>query len=111
MDKTEIISRLIKDTGMSVRAFSEKAGLPYTTVRSILERGIENSSVNKVIRICEALGISIDELLRRERDNEDIECITTIAAHHEGDWSQEELEEIERFKEFVKSKRQERKGE
>ncbi len=30
----------------------------------------------------------------------------TIAAHHEGaDWTEEELEEIERFKEFVRSKR------
>lgn len=30
----------------------------------------------------------------------------TIAAHHDGeDWTEDELEEIERFKEFVKSKR------
>lgn len=38
--------------------------------------------------------------------------IQTIAAHHDGeDWSAEELEEIERFKEFVRSKRQQdRKG-
>lgn len=32
--------------------------------------------------------------------------IHTIAAHHNGeDWTEEELEEIEKFKEFVKSKR------
>lgn len=31
---------------------------------------------------------------------------STIAAHHDGeDWTEEELEEIERFKEFVRSKR------
>ncbi|SFL39661.1 Helix-turn-helix [Gracilibacillus orientalis] len=37
-----------------------------------------------------------------ENDDED-----TIAAHHDGgDWTQEELEEIERFKEFLKNKRQ-----
>ncbi|MFY9421622.1 MAG: XRE family transcriptional regulator, partial [Bacilli bacterium] len=33
--------------------------------------------------------------------------IETIAAHHDGEeWTEEELEEIERFKEFVKMKRQ-----
>jgi transcriptional regulator with XRE-family HTH domain len=34
------------------------------------------------------------------------EDIGTVAAHHDGeDWTEEELEEIERFKEFVRSKR------
>lgn len=28
----------------------------------------------------------------------------TIAAHHEGDWSKEELEEVEEFKKYVKDK-------
>lgn len=32
--------------------------------------------------------------------------VDTVAAHHDGDWTVEELEEIERFKEFVRSKRQ-----
>lgn len=32
--------------------------------------------------------------------------VQTIAAHHDGeDWTEEELEEIKRFKEFIKSKR------
>lgn len=37
---------------------------------------------------------------------------STIAAHHDGeDWTEEELEEIERFKQFVKMKRGPRAGE
>ena len=28
----------------------------------------------------------------------------TIAAHHEGDWTKEELEEVEEFKKYVKDK-------
>lgn len=44
--------------------------------------------------------ITLDELLGISDD------IETIAAHHDGDeWTEEELEEIERFKEFVRSKR------
>jgi DNA-binding XRE family transcriptional regulator len=42
----------------------------------------------------------------RSSPADDFSDIDTIAAHHDGDvWSEEELEEIERFKEFVKSKR------
>lgn len=37
---------------------------------------------------------------------------STIAAHHDGEeWTEEELEEIERFKQFVKMKRGPRTGE
>lgn len=45
---------------------------------------------------------SIEEIFA----DEDFSEVETIAAHHEGeDWTDEELEEIERFKEFVRSKR------
>lgn len=48
-------------------------------------------------------GESIIEELKHKYGNDDIE---TIAAHHDGeDWTEEELEDIERFKEFLKSKR------
>ncbi|WP_342416240.1 helix-turn-helix transcriptional regulator [Paenibacillus sp. FSL R10-2782] len=41
--------------------------------------------------------------LQKDFEDEDFD---TVAAHHEGeDWSEEELAEIERFKEFVRSKR------
>ena len=105
MDKrTEILEALIEETGMSKKAFAEKIGLPPTTLRSMLERGIGNASVNNVIKICKGLGITIEDLEKRATDGEIVE---TIAAHHVGDeWTDEELEEIERFKEFVRQKRQ-----
>ena len=41
-----------------------------------------------------------------EREGALSEDINTIAAHHEGeDWTEEELDEIEEFKKFVRSKR------
>ena len=46
----------------SVRAFSESTGIPYSTIDSILKRGIGGSSVSNVIRICKALGIDADAL-------------------------------------------------
>ena len=46
----------------SIREFSIATDIPYTTLDSILKRGIGNSSVTNVIKICKALGISVDAL-------------------------------------------------
>ena len=46
----------------SVREFTIQADIPYTTLASVFNRGIGNSSVNTVIKICRALNISADEL-------------------------------------------------
>jgi hypothetical protein len=40
--------------------------MPYTTIDSIFRRGIGNSSVSNVIKICKALGISADALANGE---------------------------------------------
>lgn len=48
----------------SVRDFALHADLSNSTVNSILKRGIGNSSVNNIIRICKTLSISVDELAK-----------------------------------------------
>lgn len=57
------LKELIVDKYGSVRQFSLKIDIPYTTVDSILKRGIDNSNVGNVIKMCKALNISIDNLL------------------------------------------------
>lgn len=101
--RTEIIKNLIKEQSPSVKAFAEKIGMPYTTLRSMLERGIGNASIDNVLKVCKGLRITTDQLEKMTLNDESID---TIAAHHDGEeWSEEELEEIKIFKEFVKSKR------
>lgn len=68
MDKTEYIKELITGTGMSSEAFANECGIPYTTLRSMLERGIENASVNNVIKVCKNLDICV-EILYEECDS------------------------------------------
>ena len=46
----------------SVREFTIAVDMPYTTIDSIFRRGVNNSSVANVIKICRALAISADEL-------------------------------------------------
>lgn len=50
----------------SIRQFSLSIDIPYTTVDSILKRGIDNSNVGNVIKMCKALNISIDNLLENK---------------------------------------------
>lgn len=62
------LKNLIVDKFGSVRQFALNIDIPYTTVDSILKRGIDNSNVGNVIKMCKALNISIDNLL----DNREI---------------------------------------
>ena len=50
----------------SIREFTQKAEIPYSTMDGILKRGIANSSIGNVLKVCQALGISADELARNK---------------------------------------------
>ena len=62
MEKAKVLERLIKESGMSVRAFAEKCGLPESTVYTILKKGAGKANVNNVISMCKILGITVEEL-------------------------------------------------
>lgn len=70
MKKAIILERLIKEKFKNVRNFSITSDIPYSTVRSVLERGVENSGVNTVLKITKALDITMGELnVLSEMDN------------------------------------------
>ncbi|UUZ80680.1 helix-turn-helix transcriptional regulator [Paenibacillus sp. P26] len=103
--KAKVLAELIDKRG-SRRAFAEEIGFPPTTLQSMLTRGVGRASIDNVIKVCRALGITVEQLEDMAIRLENSEDIETIAAHHDGeDWTEEELEDIERFKEFVKSRR------
>ena len=58
----EKIKNLIIERYGSLVAFSEKIGLPNSTIDSILRRGIGKGKVDNVMLICNELQISIDGL-------------------------------------------------
>lgn len=62
MERNELISKLIKDSGYSIKAFAEKCGIPYTTLHSILKKDIGNASIDNMILICKNLGITVEQL-------------------------------------------------
>lgn len=58
----ERLKELILRRYHSIREFTLAIDMPYTTMDSIFRRGIGNSSVSNIIKICKALGISADAL-------------------------------------------------
>lgn len=109
MEETEIKIKnmIIKEYG-SMKKFCEKIDMPWTTLDSILKRGIANSNITNVIKITRELGLDAEALASGEikpayrPDNQ----LHTIAAHFDGDkYTDDELEEINQFAEFVKNKR------
>ena len=62
MTTEEKLKDLILRRYHSIREFTIEIEIPYTTMDSIFRRGIGNSSVSNVIKICKALGISADAL-------------------------------------------------
>lgn len=58
----EKLKDLILTKYRSIREFTQIIGMPYSTFSTIISRGLENSSITNVIKICKALGISADAL-------------------------------------------------
>lgn len=56
------LKALIIEKCGSVKEFSSVAGLPYTTLISILKRGVENANVLNVIKLCNVLNLDVDAL-------------------------------------------------
>lgn len=59
----EKLKEIIEMKYSNVKNFSEVIDLPYTTVRSILQRGILNAKVENVIKIAEGLNMKAEELM------------------------------------------------
>ena len=67
MGKSEdVLKDLILSKYKSIRDFTTQADIPYTTVDSVLKRGVLKSNVDTVIKICQFLGISADALINGE---------------------------------------------
>jgi hypothetical protein len=90
--RTEIIKKLINENSPSVKAFAESIDMPYTTLRSMLERGIGNASIDNVLKVCKKLDITTEEL-EKMANGEEINKDPELTAKDERD-IQRELEKM-----------------
>lgn len=61
-ERTEFIKALIIKRYGSIKNFSNITNIPYTTLKSALQKGIGGTAVNTVIKICHTLNISVDNM-------------------------------------------------
>lgn len=62
MNREQKLRNLIMDNFISLRNFSKKADIPYSTLMTILNRGIAGASFDTVIKICKTLEIDPKEI-------------------------------------------------
>ena len=117
----EIIKKYRLEHSLSLQSFADKCGLSKGYI-AMLERNVNSKtgesitpSLETFIKVGSAMGTDIDTLIRMVDENQPVYIgtnyssePTTIAAHHnDEDWTDEELAEIEAFKKYIKSKRNE----
>ena len=57
-NKTQVLKTVILQRYRSVRQFAAVMDIPYSTLVTALERGIEGMAYSTVIRMCEALELN-----------------------------------------------------
>lgn len=104
----EIMTRMRKrreELNMSYQTLSEKVGISKSTLQRYETGYIRNMPVDKLEDIAKALCVSPSYLMGWEDESIRDEP-TTLAAHFDGDeYTEDELDEIRQFAEFVKNKR------
>lgn len=105
MGLQEKIKELRLNNGISQKKLADSIGVAQSSI-NYWEKGQRTPSVSAAQKLADYFNITLDELY----DIDNIEDIPkrpdTIAAHFDGtEYTEEELEEIKQFAEFVKSKR------
>lgn len=60
------LAKIRKEKGWSQEKLAQEAGVSYNTLIKIERQGIKNPKIETVIKLANALGISIDELAGRK---------------------------------------------
>lgn len=93
------IKELRISAGLNKQQVADKLEMPYTTYNNY-ETDARQVGSDTLKKLSKLYNVTIDYLLENDFVPD------TIAAHHdEEEWTAEELDEIERFKAYVKSKR------
>lgn len=62
MTREDFLKAKIKERGLNAKEFAASIGMPYTTLLSILNGSIGGAAVDNALKICNGLGITINDL-------------------------------------------------
>ncbi|MEY9973132.1 transcriptional regulator with XRE-family HTH domain [Lysinibacillus sp. RC46] len=102
------VKELSEQRGENLKVVAQKLGFSENAFYKWKTQSPKSETLEKV---ADYFNVSVDYLLgrtdeKRFYDSTEKNDVQTIAAHHDGEeWTDEELQEIQRFKEFVRMKR------
>jgi len=103
MTKEEMLKKLIKEKYGTQKEFCDKTGIPPSTLSNMLSKGVLGSSIEIVMKVCKALGITVEQLCNNTNDSDEY-IPEVIAAHFDGEkYSQDDIDDIKKAIEIVKS--------
>lgn len=104
------IQELREKFDMNQKELADKVGLNYSVMNRI-ESGKRPIRDDELIKIADVFNVTTDYLLGRTDDPNGEEDIVTIAAHHDGEeFSDEEKEMIEKFKDMVREMKKKKRS-
>lgn len=80
----------IKERYGSVLTFCQEKNIPQSSLATALKRGLDHTSISTIIRLCDALSISVDALSNHEIVDKTIQVEIAL--------TQEELDLVKGFK-------------
>ncbi|MGI6349914.1 MAG: helix-turn-helix domain-containing protein [Eubacteriales bacterium] len=110
MDFSERLKSLREERDLKQEDIAKKLNVDRSTVGK-WESSPSRPDYDKLLILADYFGVSTDYLLGRTdiRTPYSADEFETIAAHHEGEWTEEDLQDIEDFKEFIRSKKRKEK--
>src|SRR5699024_3654861 len=80
MKKGERLENMsIRSKYKNVSQFSKSAGVPYTTIKSFIERDLEKAYIDSVVKIAKVLNVSVEYLIGE--DTEERESSSTQSTY------------------------------
>ena len=102
MKRNEILKNLMLQKNLCTADIARLTGIPYTTLKSIFDRGVEKSSYSSVCAICAALDITTDqlELLAQQTKEPGKEtCFDPLGIQ---DFSEEEMQQLRHYIDYLR---------
>lgn len=95
------IDRLLKERNMTVMELARRVDVSPTTLYSMIQRDNKKVDIDVLFGIAKALGVDAEYF-----SDTIPEQPHTLAAHFDGnEFTEEEMDEIQKYAEFVKSRR------
>lgn len=89
-----------KKNKITQKALAEQLGVKHNAI-SAWENGVNSIDIDTLFRVCKIFGVTVNDMYEMTSSEP-----TIIAAHFDGDeYTEDELDEIRQFAEFVKNKR------